>query len=138
MDLTYDQFSPRPGCHTRTTGPGGGKYFVHGFDAGLTGAPFSPVYSAAKWGVNGLMASLAGRLARTIFESIASVPDQSTPPMLNVFMARPDQNADRDTNLEMMKGNIPLKRVGTADEVANAALFLLSMRLPTSQASPYL
>jgi len=25
-----------------------------------------------------------------------------------------------------MKGNIPLKRVGTADEVANAALFLLS------------
>ena len=46
--------------------------------------------------------------------------------MLNVFMARPDQNADRDTNLEMMKGNIPLKRVGTADEVANAALFLLS------------
>ena len=42
------------------------------------------------------------------------------------FMARPDQNADKDTNLEMMKGNIPLKRVGTADEVANAALFLLS------------
>jgi NAD(P)-dependent dehydrogenase (short-subunit alcohol dehydrogenase family) len=26
----------------------------------------------------------------------------------------------------MMKGNIPLKRVGTAEEVANAALFLLS------------
>ena len=25
-----------------------------------------------------------------------------------------------------MKGNIPLKRVGTAEEVANAALFLLS------------
>jgi NAD(P)-dependent dehydrogenase (short-subunit alcohol dehydrogenase family) len=46
--------------------------------------------------------------------------------MLNVFMARPDQNADKDANLEMMKGNIPLKRVGTAEEVANAALFLLS------------
>ena len=46
--------------------------------------------------------------------------------MLNIFMARPDQNADKDTNLEMMKGNIPLKRVGTAEEVANAALFLLS------------
>jgi NAD(P)-dependent dehydrogenase (short-subunit alcohol dehydrogenase family) len=41
-------------------------------------------------------------------------------------MARPDQNADKEANLEMMKGNIPLKRVGTAEEVANAALFLLS------------
>jgi|TARA_B100001245_G_scaffold158380_1_gene119135 NAD(P)-dependent dehydrogenase (short-subunit alcohol dehydrogenase family) len=46
--------------------------------------------------------------------------------MLNIFMARPDQNADKEANLEMMKGNIPLKRVGTAEEVANAALFLLS------------
>jgi NAD(P)-dependent dehydrogenase (short-subunit alcohol dehydrogenase family) len=46
--------------------------------------------------------------------------------MLNIFMARPDQNADKEANLEMMKANIPLKRVGTAEEVANAALFLLS------------
>ena len=46
--------------------------------------------------------------------------------LLNIFMARPDQNADREANLEMMKGSIPLKRVGAPEEVANAALFLLS------------
>ena len=72
------------------------------------------------------MASLAGRLASDNIRVNSVCPGPIDTPMLNVFMARPDQNADRDTNLEMMKGNIPLKRVGTADEVANAALFLLS------------
>jgi len=105
---------------------GGGSILFTASIAGLTGSPFSPVYSAAKWGVNGLMASLAGRLASDNIRVNSVCPGPIDTPMLNVFMARPDQNADKDTNLEMMKGNIPLKRVGTADEVANAALFLLS------------
>ena len=105
---------------------GGGSILFTASIAGLIGSPFSPIYSAAKWGVNGLMASLAGRLASDGIRVNSVCPGPIDTPMLNIFMARPDQNADKDANLEMMKGNIPLKRVGTAEEVANAALFLLS------------
>lgn len=107
-------------------GRGGGSILFTASIAGLIGSPFSPVYSAAKWGVNGLMASLAGRLAPDNIRVNSVCPGPIDTPMLNIFMARPDQNADRDANLEMMKGHIPLKRVGTPTEVANAALFLLS------------
>jgi NAD(P)-dependent dehydrogenase (short-subunit alcohol dehydrogenase family) len=105
---------------------GGGSILFTASIAGLIGSPFSPIYSAAKWGVNGLMASLAGRLASDGIRVNSVCPGPIDTPMLNIFMARPDQNADKEANLEMMKANIPLKRVGTAEEVANAALFLLS------------
>ena len=46
--------------------------------------------------------------------------------MLNVFMARPDQETDREANLAMMRTLTPLGREAQPEEIANAALFLLS------------
>ena len=46
--------------------------------------------------------------------------------MLNVFMARPDQETDRDTTHAMMRKLTPLGREAQPEEIANAALFLLS------------
>ena len=105
---------------------GGGSILFTASIAGLIGSPFSPVYSAAKWGVNGLMASLAGRLANDNIRVNSVCPGVVDTPMLNVFMARPDQETDRDTNLAMMRKLTPLGREAQPEEIANAALFLLS------------
>jgi NAD(P)-dependent dehydrogenase (short-subunit alcohol dehydrogenase family) len=50
--------------------------------------------------------------------------------MLRVFVARPDQQSTRGADPEQLVrqrgGQNPLGRTGTPEEVANAALFLLS------------
>jgi NAD(P)-dependent dehydrogenase (short-subunit alcohol dehydrogenase family) len=46
--------------------------------------------------------------------------------MLDIFMGRPDVEANKHENLARMKQAIPLGRVGTPQEVAHAALFLAS------------
>ena len=105
---------------------GGGSILFTSSIAGLIGSPFSPLYSAAKWGVNGFMASLAGRLASDNIRVNSVCPGVIDTPMAKVFMARPDQETDGDANLAMMKSLIPLKRIGQPNEVVNTALFLLS------------
>lgn len=105
---------------------GGGSILFTASIAGLIGSPFSPVYSAAKWGVNGLMASLAGRLAADNIRVNSVCPGMVDTPMLKVFMARPDQETDREANLAMMRTLTPLGREAQPEEIANAALFLLS------------
>ena len=105
---------------------GGGSILFTSSIAGLIGSPFSPLYSAAKWGVNGFMASLAGRLAADNIRVNSVCPGVIDTPMMKIFMARPDQETDGEANLAMMKSMIPLQRVGRPEEVANTALFLLS------------
>ena len=41
-------------------------------------------------------------------------------------MGRPDQETDREANQAMMEKLTPLGRIGQPEEIANAALFLLS------------
>lgn len=105
---------------------GGGSILFTSSIAGLVGSPFSPVYSAAKFGVNGLMMSLAGRLAADNIRVNSVCPGPIDTPMLKIFMGRPDQQTDREANLEMLKRLVPLGRTGRPEEVANAALFLVS------------
>jgi len=45
---------------------------------------------------------------------------------LDIFMGRPDQETDREANQAMMEKLTPLGRIGQPEEIANAALFLLS------------
>ena len=47
-------------------------------------------------------------------------------PMLDIFMGRPDVEANKHENLARMKQAVPLGRVGTPMEVAQAGLFLAS------------
>ena len=94
--------------------------------AGIYGSPFSPVYSAAKFGVTGLTKSLALRLAADNIRVNCVCPAPIDTPMLDIFMGRPDVEANKHENLARMKQAVPLGRVGTPEEVAHAGLFLAS------------
>ena len=47
-------------------------------------------------------------------------------PMMQQFMLRPDTQGDRVENQARVEAVVPLGRVATAEEIANAALFLQS------------
>jgi NAD(P)-dependent dehydrogenase (short-subunit alcohol dehydrogenase family) len=105
---------------------GGGSILFTSSIAGIYGSPFSPVYSAAKFGVTGLTKSLAIRLAPNNIRVNCVCPAPIDTPMLDIFMGRPDVEANKHENLARMKQAIPLGRVGTPMEVAQAGLFLAS------------
>jgi NAD(P)-dependent dehydrogenase (short-subunit alcohol dehydrogenase family) len=108
---------------------GGGAFLYTASTAGLVGSPYSPVYSAVKHAVIGFMRSLALRLATENIRANALCPGPIDTPMLPIFGNRPDQpggSKQDDTNTAQRKLVVPLQRFGTPEEVANAALFLLS------------
>ncbi len=105
---------------------GGGNILFTASIAGLAGSPFSPIYSAAKFGVVGLMQSMACRYAPENIRVNAVCPAPIDTPMLDIFMKRPDTQGNREENEARMKQAIPLGRVGRPEEVAAAALFLCS------------
>jgi NAD(P)-dependent dehydrogenase (short-subunit alcohol dehydrogenase family) len=111
-----------PAIRTR----GGGSIIFTSSIAGIYGSPFSPVYSAAKFGVTGLTKSLAIRLAPDNIRVNCVCPAPIDTPMLDIFMARPDVESNKAENLARMKQVIPLGRVGSPMEVAQAGLFLAS------------
>ncbi|MFI2229316.1 SDR family NAD(P)-dependent oxidoreductase [Nocardia testacea] len=98
--------------------------------SGLTGSPWSPVYSMAKFGVVGLMRALAKKYGPEGLRFNAVCPGVMDTPMLRVFVARPDDERARGADAEELSRKaaeaIPLRRLGQPEEVANAALFLLS------------
>jgi NAD(P)-dependent dehydrogenase (short-subunit alcohol dehydrogenase family) len=109
---------------------GGGALLFTASTSGLAGSPFSPVYSAAKHGVVGFVRALAKRYGREKIRVNAVCPGPIDTPMLRVFVARPDQQSTRGADKEQLVlqrgGQNPLGRPGKPEEVANAALFLLS------------
>ena len=105
---------------------GGGSIIFTSSIAGIYGSPFSPVYSAAKFGVTGLTKSLALRLAPDNIRVNCVCPAPIDTPMLDIFMGRPDVESNKHENLARMKQAIPLGRVGSPTEVAQAGLFLAS------------
>jgi NAD(P)-dependent dehydrogenase (short-subunit alcohol dehydrogenase family) len=110
---------------------GGGSLLFTASTAGLVGSGFSPVYSMCKFGVVGFVKSLALRVARDGIRVNAVCPGPIDTPMLRVFVARPDQKSTVGVDPEALvrqraHGSVPLGRTGRPEEVANAALFLLS------------
>jgi NAD(P)-dependent dehydrogenase (short-subunit alcohol dehydrogenase family) len=108
---------------------GGGALLYTASTSGLVGSGFSPVYSMAKFGVVGFVRSLAKRLAPDNIRVNAVCPGPIDTPMLRVFVARPDQQSptqDKEALIVQRSQQIPMKRTGKPDEIANAALFLLS------------
>jgi NAD(P)-dependent dehydrogenase (short-subunit alcohol dehydrogenase family) len=109
---------------------GGGALLFTASTSGLRGSAFSPVYSMAKFGVVGFMRALAGRLAGEGIRVNAVCPGPIDTPMLRVFVARPDQQStagmDKEELVRSRGGKTPMGRPGTPEEVASAALFLLS------------
>src|ERR1700738_3665798 len=108
---------------------GGGALLYTASTSGLVGSGFSPVYSMAKFGVVGFVRSLAKRLAPDNIRVNAVCPGPIDTPMLRVFVARPDQQSltqDKEALIVQRSQAIPMKRTGKPEEIANAALFLLS------------
>jgi NAD(P)-dependent dehydrogenase (short-subunit alcohol dehydrogenase family) len=109
---------------------GGGSLLYTASTSGLVGSQFSPVYSAVKFGVVGFVRALAKRVAKEGNRVNAICPGPTDTPMLRVFVARPDQQSTRGRDPEELvaqrAGQNPMGRPARPEEVANAALFLLS------------
>src|SRR5271170_1680117 len=109
---------------------GGGALLYTASTSGLTGSQFSPVYNIAKFGVVGLVHGLAKRYARENIRVNAVCPGPTDTPMLRVFVARPDSQlppGETPETLVMKRGGqVPMGRPARPEEIANAALFLIS------------
>ncbi len=109
---------------------GGGSLLFTASSSGIRGSQFSPVYSAAKFGVIGFVKALSRRLARENIRVNVVCPGPIDTPMLREFVARPDQQSTSGMNKEELVlkhgGQTPMGRPGKPEEVANAALFLIS------------
>ncbi|MBS0240696.1 MAG: SDR family oxidoreductase [Proteobacteria bacterium] len=109
---------------------GSGALLYTASTSGISGSQFSPVYSAVKHGVVGLVRGLAKRYAKENIRVNAICPGPIDTPMLRVFVARPDQQStqgmDKEELVKKRAYQTPMGRPGRAEEVANAALFLLS------------
>jgi NAD(P)-dependent dehydrogenase (short-subunit alcohol dehydrogenase family) len=109
---------------------GGGALLFTASTSGLVGSPYSPVYNIAKFGVVGLVKGLAKRYGHEKIRVNAVCPGTTDTPMLRVFVARPDSQmppGETPESLVVKRGGLnPMRRVAQPEEIANAALFLLS------------
>jgi NAD(P)-dependent dehydrogenase (short-subunit alcohol dehydrogenase family) len=109
---------------------GGGSILFTASTSGLQGSPYSPVYNIAKFGVVGLVKGLAKRYGSENIRVNAVCPGTTDTPMLRVFVARPDSQmpaGETPETLVSKRGVLnPMRRVAQPEEIANAALFLLS------------
>jgi len=83
-----------------------------------TGMPFHTSVSAAKGAIEGFAKSLAAEYAPKVRVNVVA------PSLVDTPLAKRLLNNDKKR--EMMSERHPLKRVGDADDIANAAVFLLS------------
>ena len=109
---------------------GGGALLYTASTSGLVGSQFSPVYNIAKFGVVGLVHGLSKRYAREKIRVNAVCPGPTDTPMLRVFVARPDTQLPPGETPESLVlkrgGQVPMGRPARPEEIANAALFLIS------------
>ena len=113
--------------HFRRGGRGSIVFTASG--AGLVASPFSPIYSAAKFGVVGLTRALAKRYGKENIRCNAICPGAVDTPMLREFQQRPDApktGADVEAVIKQFGSVNPMGRNGRPEEVAAAAMFLIS------------
>ncbi|SCL20083.1 NAD(P)-dependent dehydrogenase, short-chain alcohol dehydrogenase family [Micromonospora pallida] len=95
--------------------------------SGMVGSLFSPLYSMVKGGIVGFTRALALSLAPDIRVNVIC-PGAVDTPMLNGFFGR-DPDSDPKANVKMfIETSVPLRRLSTAEEIADAAVFLASDR----------
>lgn len=105
---------------------GGGAILFTASVSGLVGSMFSPIYSACKFAVVGLTKSLAQRYAPDGIRVNVVCPGLSDTPMMAGFIGRSGDPAEMAANEKKLLASVPLGRLGRAEEIANAALWLVS------------
>jgi 3alpha(or 20beta)-hydroxysteroid dehydrogenase len=96
---------------------GGGSIVNISSVAGLRGSPGAIAYSATKWALRGMTKAAAIELAPRGIRVNSVHPGPIDTEMLNVRSQEENQRRVQQ---------VPMKRMGTADEVARLVLFLLS------------
>jgi NAD(P)-dependent dehydrogenase (short-subunit alcohol dehydrogenase family) len=110
----------------------GGKIVVICSSAGLKGVPGSAAYSAAKWGTIGMTKSLALELARYHINVNGINPSMFVTNLRDESFARMAEaegitwEEARKKDQEALARMIPWGRLGTAEEIADLAYFLVS------------
>jgi NAD(P)-dependent dehydrogenase (short-subunit alcohol dehydrogenase family) len=101
----------------------GASITLNGSMAASTGSSQSSAYAASKAGVRAMCRSLAGELSPRGIRVNAVVPGVIETPIWERIAVPPEAAAARERRLQAM---IPLNRVGRAEDIANAVLFLAS------------
>jgi NAD(P)-dependent dehydrogenase (short-subunit alcohol dehydrogenase family) len=99
---------------------GGGSIVNISSTSGTTGVPFTAPYAASWHGVNGLTKTAANALARQSLRVNAIAPGGVMTELLRIGPAT-DEAA-----FEKSRATIPIGRLGTTEEIANAAVWLAS------------
>jgi NAD(P)-dependent dehydrogenase (short-subunit alcohol dehydrogenase family) len=100
---------------------GGGAIVATTSDAGIANAPFTSGYNASKAGVISLVKTLAAECAPLGIRVNAVSPGEVDTPMgLKALFP------DNPEIVELYKKIIPLNRIGSPEEIAQAVLFLVS------------
>lgn len=105
---------------------GGGAVLFTASVAGLVGSMGSPLYSAHKFAVVGYAKSLAQRYARDGIRVNALCPGVIDTPMLEQFYTQHGGAGGAESYETALRAATPLGRFGRAEEIANAAAFLVS------------
>ena len=105
---------------------GGGSILFTASVVGLVGSMMAPVYSGAKFAVVGMAMSLAQRFAADNIRVNALCPGLTDTPMLPKFVNRNNDPSVQEENTRKLNAAIPMGRLGRPEELAHAALWLLS------------
>jgi NAD(P)-dependent dehydrogenase (short-subunit alcohol dehydrogenase family) len=104
-------------------GAGGGSIIHDASNAGIVGRPWQPFYGATKAGIVSLTKSMALAHARDGVRVNCICPGSIDTPMLRGALA---SSGDFDLNWKRTSMVIPMGRIGEADDIAFATLFLAS------------
>lgn len=104
----------------------GGSILFTASISGLVGSQFSPIYSLAKFGIVGLAKSLALSMGPEGIRVNVVCPGLVDTPMLPGFLSRGGDAVLAEQNKTKFVASIPLGRVAQPEEVAKAALWLVS------------
>lgn len=102
---------------------GGGSIVHDASNAGLVGRPWQSVYGATKAGIISLTKSMALSLAKDGIRVNCICPGSIDTPMLRSALASSGNFEENWRKTEMV---IPMGRIGEAQDIANATLFLAS------------